>query len=371
MKKYLFFLLVTNLAFAQTVSTFLEDPDIDVDDALIFDGDGNLYGSNFAGDTVYKITPEGEATPFITGLLNPNGLAFDTAGNFFAVDWGAGEVLKHDSDGNLLETYEVGPTPSGLIATPTGTVIYTDTNENSIKEIAKDGTITTLFTGDPLNAPVGLAYDENDVLYIGNFVGREVYRFTGTDVAYVATVPDGGTTTNDFLGFITYAEGYLYGTNFGGHQIYKINPTAVDDVILFAGSDAGSMDGDIADATFSFTNGIIYNPSQQALYISEFSGVGNIRRIDDFVLSLDEQDATLEFSVAPNPASNELYLDFGGSINFEGGTLSIYQASGSLVARYKDFDQQTLDVSQLASGIYFVEIISEKERKWVARFMKD
>ncbi|MDC8004575.1 T9SS type A sorting domain-containing protein [Aureisphaera galaxeae] len=369
MIKFVFFLLMGNLALAQTVSTFLDDPAVDVDDGLVFDNDGNLYGSNFAGDTVYQISPAGVATPFVSGFTNPNGLAFDTNGDFFVVDWGAGEVVKFDNGGNLLETYNVGPTPSGLIATPTGTVIYTDTNDDSIKEIATDGTITTLFTGTPLNAPVGLAYDENDVLYVGNFVGREVYRFTGSDMEYVATVPDGGAATNNFLGFIAYADGNLYGTNFGGHQIYKINPEAVDDVTLFSGGDQGSADGDISVATFSFPNGIIYNPSQDALYVSEFSGVGNIRRIDG-ILSIGENEISLDAFIAPNPVGDRLNFSLPNDRSAI-HSVSIYTISGALVTVHTDLSTNSIDVAHLVQGMYFAEIASVENKTSVQAFIKN
>lgn len=371
--KYILFFLMGNIALAQTVSTFLEDAAIDVDDGLVFDTSGNLYGSNFSGDTVYKITPDGVATPFATGFTNPNGLAFDPEGNLFAIDWGAGEIKKFDSSGNLLETYSVGPTPSGLIATPDGTMIYTDTNSNAIKELATDGTITTLYEGTPLNAPVGLAYDESNTLYIGNFVGREIYRLVGTDVEFVATVPDGGASDNPFLGFIAYADGFLYGTTFGGHKIYKIDPTQVDDVSLFTGGVQGDTDGDISEATFSYPNGIIYNPAQDALYISEFSGVGNIRKIEDVTLGNGDLSKDVVFTIAPNPSSNLLTINTPDIVSLYQSTISIYSVSGALMlkALYGNANSKTLNVSRLNSGMYFVEITTEDHKKSVKPFIKN
>ncbi|WP_461303981.1 T9SS type A sorting domain-containing protein [Aureisphaera sp.] len=373
MIKCIFFLLIGNIAIAQTVSTFMADPSIDVDDALVFDSDGNLYGSNFSGDTVYQIGTDGVATPFVSGFTNPNGLAFDTSGNLFVIDWGAGEIVKFDATGTLLETYVVGPTPSGLIASPSGTMLYTDTGDNSIKELATDGSITTLVTGAPLNAPVGLAYDETNTLYVGNFVGREIYRVVGSSLEYVATVPDGGAADNPFLGFIAYADGNLYGTTFGGHKIYKINPLLVDDVILFTGGEEGSMDGDISEASFSYPNGIVYNPSQQALYISEFSGVGNIRRIDDFVLGIEDIGNDLELSIAPNPVNHLLNVDVPDSVLLYQGTISIYSLSGTLLSKVQlgDTNSNALDVSWLSSGMYFVEVNSPNNGKAVTSFIKN
>ncbi len=370
MIKCILFFLMGNVALAQTVSTFLVDDNVDVDDALIFDNDGNLYGSNFGGDTVYKITPEGVATPFASGFNNPNGLAFDTDGNLFVVDWGAGSIHKYDPSGNLLNTYNVGPTPSGLIASPSGTMIFTDTADDSIIELGTDGSMTTLFEGAPLNAPVGLTYDENNTLYIGNYVGREVYRLVGNNVEYIATVPDGNAADNPFLGFITYAEGFLYGTTMGGHKIYKIDPTQTDVVTSFAGGIQGDVDGDIALATFSYPNGIVYKPTEQALYISEFSGVGNIRKIEDFVLGTEEHTA-IRFSIAPNPVGDNLHMYFENRDYLDHSEVLIYNALGVLVSTHKGNNEGIINVSQLPEGMYFMEFIAEGTIRTIKTFVKN
>ncbi len=56
---------------------------------MVFDTDGNLYGSNFEANSFHKITPDGTATEFVTGLQNPNELAFDEDGNLFVAEYSA------------------------------------------------------------------------------------------------------------------------------------------------------------------------------------------------------------------------------------------------------------------------------------------
>jgi hypothetical protein len=65
---------------------------------------GNLYASNGNATApnyeIYKITSAGTVTPFATpgssGIVRPNGLAFDSAGNLYCVDYGQtpSNVLK-------------------------------------------------------------------------------------------------------------------------------------------------------------------------------------------------------------------------------------------------------------------------------------
>ena len=60
---------------------------------LAFGPDGFLYATGptlGTHDAVYRISPEGEVSPWVSGLGRPQGLAFDSAGNLFVVDALAG-----------------------------------------------------------------------------------------------------------------------------------------------------------------------------------------------------------------------------------------------------------------------------------------
>lgn len=277
----LILVIVSSVVYCQEVTTVLDSPDAVVDDALALDFRGNLYGSNFFGDSVYKISRSGEVSVFVSGLANPNGLAFDRQGNLFIAEFSASVIHKYDKEGNLLKSFPVDGIPSGMIQSRLrNSIIFTDVRNNGIKELLPDGTVKVLYTGEPLNAPVGLAFDRRGVLYIGNFNDRKIYKLNtrSEELEYIATVPDSGTDF-PFLGFIAYANGSLFGTNYGEHKIYKINPRKIDDVSVFAGSVNGDMDGDISEATFSYPAGIIANRTGTALYVSELSGLGNIRKI--------------------------------------------------------------------------------------------
>ncbi|MBW1297645.1 T9SS type A sorting domain-containing protein [Aquimarina litoralis] len=277
----LIFIIVSSVVYAQEVTTVLDSPDAVVDDALVLDSRGNLFGSNFFGDSVYKITRSGEVSVFVSGLANPNGLAFDRQGNLFIAEFSASMIHKYDKEGNLIQSFPVDGIPSGMIQSRfRNSIIYTDVRNNGINELLSDGTVKVLYKGEPLNAPVGLAFDRRGALYIGNFNDRKIYKLNprSEELEYIATVPDSGTDF-PFLGFITYANGSLFGTVYGEHKIYEINPREIDDVSIFAGSSNGAMDGDITKATFSYPAGIVANRTGTALYVSELSGIGNIRKI--------------------------------------------------------------------------------------------
>ena len=372
--KYLLFLLFGNFLFAQTVSTYFSDPAIRITDAIVFDADGNLYGSDFNGDSVYKVTPDGIATTFVSGLANPNGLAFDSNGNLFVVEYSGASIHKYDPTGVLLESFAVGAFPSGLIkAFNSDDMIFTLTSNSSINSLSASGAVSEIYQGAPLNTPVGLAYDDFGSLYAGNYVGREIYKVFQGGTEFVATVPDGG--NNSFLAFITFGNGQLWGTIFfTGHKIYSINPDGVDDVTLFAGSTQGSDDGELFIAKFDSPSGLFFKNDENALYISEFTADGNVRKIDN-ILSVGDFSSEINFTIYPNPTQNTLELSGTIQNAFEETKVSIYDYSGRLIKTVDKSLNNTnfnisMDVSELNSGMYLIEVQLENGVSIAKTFIK-
>ena len=359
MIRFLFFLFLSIGVglHAQTVSTFLSDPAADVDDDMEFDSSGNLYGSNFAEDTVYKIDPSGVATVFVDGLANPNGIAIDSGGNVFVVEYSAGMIHKYSSGGALLDSYSVGSFPSGLEKSPNSDDMYfTLVSNNSVNILSTDGTISEVFQGAPLDVPVGLAFDDDENLYVGNFVGGDIHRVSLNNAVFLATVPTDGGGSSPFLAFIAYGNGKIWGTIYGSHKIYKVGIETNDDVSLFAGSAQGSDDGPIASATFDNPGGIVFNSTQNAMYISEFSGVGNIRRIDDIPLGVDDLNFNLDFVISPNPSANFISVHISSNSELEITQLDIYDVNGALVETTNPSGTTTrLRIDNLSSGMYFLK----------------
>lgn len=375
MLKFVLIFLFGNCVFAQTVSTYFSDPSTTITDAITFDASGNLYGSDFFGDSVYKATPTGNLTTFVSGLENPNGLAFDSEGNLYVVEYSGGKIHKYDSAGTLITSYTVSGIPSGMIkAFDSDDMIFTMVDNHSVNRLSTGtGTITELYQGAPLDTPVGLAYDDSGNLYTGNYIGRQIYKIT-TTATYVATVPDGG--ADSFLAFIAYGNGTLFGSIFfEGHKIYTINPNAIDDTTLFAGSVQGNTDGDITVATFDSPSGLAFVPSENALYISEFSSSGNVRKIDGIPLSVTDFSSGFQVVLSPNPSSNMLQL-IGTAENYLGNIdIHIYNTAGKLVQEWsKKTSENTfdihLDVSKLSSGLYTIHLQSDRGRTIAKKFVK-
>ena len=354
--KQLFYTLVfaagmTSLQ-AQVVSTFFNNPSQKVDDALVLDYQGNLYGSHFMGSSVYKITPSGVGSVFATGFNTPNGLAFDSQNNLYVCDLSGNRIYKISYDGVFLDTISIS-SPSGIIKSiDSDTMIFTQYTGNKVSKLAPDGTITLIASGAPMVGVVGLTYDDSDQLYVANFTDRKIFKLNDTTFTYVATVPG---PTGGSLGFITYANGFLYGTGYNDHKIYKIDPNYVDSVFVFAGTTYGSADGDVTTAQFTSPNGIISSVTGDSLYISDF-GTGRIRIISPEIVAgtNDIEYATGSLKLYPNPTADFINVEYNGEIDI----IEIYNYQGK---RIISSNKKQIAVSHLPSGAYIMLMKNEFE----------
>ena len=142
----------------------------DYPDGLAFDALGNLFVSDYYNFAIRKITPGGMVTTFYQNtaeLFDPQALTFDSAGNLiFALQYGH-QVVKlspsavlttiagvnqvpGSNDGIGIAAHFDAPTDARLDAA--GNLIIADSQNNEIRKIAPDGTVTT-FAGSA-NSPV-------------------------------------------------------------------------------------------------------------------------------------------------------------------------------------------------------------------------
>ncbi len=91
---------ITEITSGGTTSIFANSANgLNVPYGLAVDGSGNLYASNFMGNSITKFT-KGVASVFAhTGLSNPTGLAFDSAGNLYVANSGNNTIEKFNTAG--------------------------------------------------------------------------------------------------------------------------------------------------------------------------------------------------------------------------------------------------------------------------------
>ena len=115
---------------------------------------GNIYVADF-GDTVWKITPEGERGVFASGLYGASGNAIDHEGNLLQSNFYGDSITKIDRKGQTKPFVTSGLSgPVGIaINRQTGDVFVANCRGNSIAKIAKDGTVSSFAKSDIFKLP--------------------------------------------------------------------------------------------------------------------------------------------------------------------------------------------------------------------------
>ena len=79
----------------------------------------------------------------------------------------------------------------------------------------------------------------------------------------------------------------------------------------------------------------------------------------DFALGIDDNERrNIDFNVFPNPAQDKVMISFDNSSGTQ-ARIAIYDLSGKMqLEQFSDLNTNTIDVSNLSPGIYFVELIA-------------
>lgn len=365
------FSLITTGLYAQNVSTISSTSTID--DALFIDEQYNLYGSNYDGSAVFKIAADGQESIFSNGYSSPNGIAIDSAGYIYLADNTGNNIYKISPEGESEIFIEGFTSPSGLLFEyDSDTLIATGYTSNKVVKIAPDKTITEISGLSGMNGPVGLCYDEEHNLYIGNFNDRKIYKITPEgDFSFFAQIPTGVR-----LGFIAYTSGYIYGTAFQSHRIYRIDEEGT--VSLFLGAGAGNTDGDAAVARFNGPNGIIPSNSGDTLYVSDYYSkrVRMITNLEGTVSSINQNNlSNLKLSISPNPAKEQAYLNFelNQSARID---LRLFDQSGKLVkqiisAKQKEMGSHTyiFNTKVFNPGVYYIQLETDQQQSFLKKLI--
>ncbi|MCB0478950.1 MAG: T9SS type A sorting domain-containing protein [Crocinitomicaceae bacterium] len=350
-------LMCSSFTYSQMVSTLNISPSVNITDAIIMDSSGNIFGSDYSGDKVYKIDPNGNSSVFASGLNTPNGLALNSAGELYVCDNIGNAVYVLDNQGVFLDTIQI-TNPSGIIKMKNSDSLWLTTyNPSTLYKLAPDHSLHLMHQAGVLNGPVGLCYDNNNELFVGNFSNRAVYKVQDDTLIFWVQFPSGGLGSS--LGFITYAQGGIWGTTFGSNKIYKVSSEFPDSVILSIGGIQGSQDGLASTATFNQPNGIYATHSGDSILISDY-GTGNIRVLSGGYLEDNEiTDPEIDFEIAPNPVKDIFELKFSKSA--PEGEIEITSITGQVIFSKNASYAESLELNahEMKDGIYFVRFVAK------------
>jgi hypothetical protein len=135
------------------------------------DAEGNIY-ITYSGPrgqktpvSIYKVTPKGAVTPFVTDIMNATGLAFNLTGDLFVSSRYEGNVYNVDASGRI-ETYIEGMGIATGLAFDRDGNLYVGDRSGSIFKISPNKEIFVYATLEPSIAAYHLAFGFDDHLYV-------------------------------------------------------------------------------------------------------------------------------------------------------------------------------------------------------------
>jgi sugar lactone lactonase YvrE len=186
--------------------------------AIKFDRQGYLYVGDGDGyrvqsveritnglNLVWRVDPQGNASHFVTGIMNPTGLAFDSSQNLYVASYADRAIYKFSPLGAPLGAFatDLPAAPYGLAFDEKGTLFFaapfvdprTLVNNQRVYEVTPDGQVSVFFDATALSTPVDLVFDRRGDLYVSYYTSLKILRFA-PDGSHVV-LPGGGCNGDD------------------------------------------------------------------------------------------------------------------------------------------------------------------------------
>ena len=180
---------------------------------LAFDKRGTLYVADYK-QSIYKVTPDGNKSILTDKLKTPTGISFAKNGSLLVANRSSNEIASISMDGKINIVANVLKTPVGAVETNDGTVYAT--NYGGGISIIRNGKVSAITDG--FSTPgVGITTDEKNNVYAVDYSDGAVKQIMKDGM--VTTVADGFKSPVA----LTYYSGSLYVGTWGDGSIFRIN----------------------------------------------------------------------------------------------------------------------------------------------------
>ena len=239
-----------------------------IGDAIAVGPNGDIFGCPGRGiETLIRITPNGERSIFAQGHGSPTGIDFDSKGNIFVVNYRQNNVVKLTPEGEASVFASGLNGPAHLVINRADELFVSEFGANfsgngaTVVKILPDGTVGDHVVGQGLQDVIGLALDEDENLYVGNWQSGRIYRSTGP--SQLELFADVNGTVNQ----IGYHQGFVYAPS-NDRRVYRIDRQGR--IQHFAGSSQVTRtDGLLLESGFPLPNSIAFSNDGDTIYLND------------------------------------------------------------------------------------------------------
>ena len=333
------------------ISASLANPE-----GVAVDNQGNLFIADRSNGRIRKVTPGGIITTVAGGggafgdgglatnaqLDRPMDVAVDAAGNLFIPDLGFRRLRKVSAGGTITTVAgsgqprysgDRGPATRAELDEPrhtaldaAGNLFIADVENNVIRKISTDGTITTVagtgqrgLAGDGgaatsalLKRPHGVAVGPDGSIYIADFDNARVRKVSPLGIISTfagggAALGDNGPATSAQLsapsGVALDAAGNVFISECGGNRVRKVTPTGTITTVAGTGQSGSFGDGGPATAaTLNCVSAVAVDASGN-LYLSDI-GNNRVRKVSQGTITAFAGTGQSGFSGDGGPATS-------------------------------------------------------------------